>query len=79
MLASGPLNVPNDMAVDSSGVYWVNKGTGANDGSIVRVTLNGLTVTTLVSGAPGPYAVATDATYIYWTDIVAGTVTKMAK
>ena len=80
-LASGQYD-PVSIAVDASGVYWLNYGTQANnftDGSVLMVPRGGGAATLLASGQSSPEAIALDATAIYWTNNGAGTVMKVAK
>jgi hypothetical protein len=50
-------------------VYWANAGNGAmGGGSIVGFDLSSSMATTLASGLVGPYAVASDSAFVYWTD-----------
>jgi hypothetical protein len=70
-LASG-LTMPNDLAVDSTSVYWADY-----DGSIHKVGLNGGPNTTLASGLSNALYLAVDSTSVYWTE-TNGTVKKIA-
>lgn len=82
-LASGQAEA-NGIALDAVNVYWTNGGmcagagvTCAGDGgTVMSVPLDGGNVATLVAGQSGPFAVAVNATSVYWTDYNAGTVMK---
>jgi hypothetical protein len=77
-LASGQW-CPNQIAVDSSSVYWVN-GTNQNDDetSLMKMPLAGGVVTTLNVSPSGHRAVVLDASHIYWTSSD-GTVMRMPR
>jgi hypothetical protein len=73
---------PWGIAVDASGVYWVNKNaSGAQANTIRRATLSGATwtVTTVASAQNGPASIALDASTIYWTNFAGNQVMKLAK
>jgi hypothetical protein len=55
---------PRDVLVTATNLYWPN----VNTGTIQKSDLNGGNVTTLYAGISGPSGLATDGTYIYWTD-----------
>jgi HYR domain len=59
---------PRDVLVTATNVYWPNLATG----TIQRSDLNGNNVVTLYSNLDGPSGLATDGTYIYWTNGQAG-------
>ena len=72
-LASGQ-NDPQDVAVDSTNVYWTNAGgepgLGVN-GTVMKalkVPVDGGTAMTLASGQNYPYGIAVDTTNVYWAD-----------
>jgi hypothetical protein len=88
-LASGQFN-PADIAVDATGVYWTNEGSWGNfpggfpspppiNGSVMKAPLDGGPATTLSCGEGEPFGIAVDATSIYWTNAVSGTVMKLPK
>jgi sugar lactone lactonase YvrE len=68
-------NRPSGLAVDATSVYWSNSGghpaftrdAGPN-GSIMKVSVDGGSVTSLVSGLDSPSAIAVDQANIYWTE-----------
>jgi hypothetical protein len=73
---------PWGIAVDTSGVYWVNKNpNGAMANTIRRAQLvNGAwVVSTIAQNQGGPSSVAVDATAIYWTSFAGNQVMKLAK
>ncbi len=71
-LASG-LNNPQDIAVDSTSIYWTEAGAS---GAVKKVPINGGTVTTLASGLNYPTGIAVDSTSVYWAE-QSGTVKKV--
>ena len=65
------------IAVDSASVYWVAGTSDASSARSWRCPLAGGTPTTLTS-RPGPPAhLAVDASYVYWSELMAGTVMKV--
>jgi hypothetical protein len=55
--------------VDATSVYWVDHGvSGNNNGTVMKVALDGGTPTVLASGHNAPIGIAVDATSVYWTD-----------
>jgi hypothetical protein len=66
-LASGA--VIGAFAVDSSYVYYIQRTPGvAGSGKIMKVAVTGGASTPLASSQPGPYAIATDGSSVYWTN-----------
>jgi hypothetical protein len=73
MIASG-LNVPWDIAVDPSGVYWTTTGTGTdsgaeqgNEGSVMMLGFGNPTPTVLASGQSADRLVV-DSANVFWTN-----------
>jgi hypothetical protein len=73
VLASGQ-NVPSAIAVDSTSVYWVNLGTGTNDGAIVKCAIGGCgnSPTVLASGQASPLTLVVSSAGVFWIDSGAG-------
>jgi hypothetical protein len=55
---------PRDVLVTATNLYWPNLPTG----TIQKSDLNGANVSTLYSGLTSPSGLASDGTYIYWTN-----------
>ena len=66
-LASAQVS-PTDLAVDSHHVYWNTFGTGATDGTTMKVPIGGGSSVTIASGQLNPYGIAVDASNVYWTN-----------
>jgi sugar lactone lactonase YvrE len=62
-LASGQ-RTPWCIALDSANVYWTNY----DGGTVMKVSLDGTTMTTLATGGGIPYGIAVDSTNVYWVD-----------
>ena len=78
-LASGQ-NVPGDIALGATNVYWTNVGTQSGgtfvyDGSVMRQPLAGGAATTLATRGV-PTGIAVDGASVYWANL-AGTVMKV--
>ena len=60
-------NTPVALAVDASGVYWINAGTSPDylDGALRRADLTGGTVTTMMPGVVNVQAMAIDDVDVY--------------
>ena len=68
-LASGQHD-PVAITIDDTSVYWGNAGTqaaGYQDGSLVKMALDGGSPIILATGGGGVYGIAVDATSVYWT------------
>lgn len=65
---------PVDLAADTSGIYWVNRG----DGKVRRVAVDGSALTTLQT-LKRPTAIALDSASYYVTDSILGRVIAYAK
>jgi sugar lactone lactonase YvrE len=68
---------PASVTADATYVYWTNTGTHGDDGTLMRVPIEGGELTLLATGQAGPAGIAVDATYVYWTNSFSGTVMKM--
>lgn len=63
-VASGQAN-PWMMAIDATNLYWTNNGT---PGTVMKMNLSSLVVSTLVGGLMDPTGIAVDSTYAYVAD-----------
>ena len=67
-LATGQ-NLPLDLKVDATNVYWVNQGdTTMADGMVMKAPLAGGSPMTLASGQNLIFDLAVDSTTVYWND-----------
>lgn len=71
-------NQPSAIAVDDSGVYWVNQGDGGPTGGVAMVIEAGAPIV-LVSGEDKAVEIALDSTDVYWTSAGSGHVSRVAK
>ena len=60
-------NLPFDVAVDSTSVYWSDK---SSPGHVYKTSISGGSVTTLAATSSGIYSDvnAVDSTYVYWSE-----------
>jgi len=69
LVASGQ-NRPAAIAADSSGVYWIDEGVGVGtdtiDGAVMKASIDGSGVATVVSHLVAPKDIALDATTVYF-------------
>ena len=66
-----------NLAVDDTYVYWTELGFG--DGRVRRVLKAGGAAQNVATGRDGPYAVALDATHVYFTELHTGKVYQVGK
>lgn len=73
VLATG--DVPWDVAVDESFVYWTEQGSGEGAGAVRRASkLDGTGAVLLAADVTGPRGMAIDATHVYWANKEDGTI-----
>jgi hypothetical protein len=73
IVASMQVNT-NSVAVDATGIYWGNGGSGNATGSILKATLDGMVLPPLATGQDNPNRVRKDGGHVYWTNATGGTV-----
>jgi Domain of unknown function (DUF5050) len=74
-LATG--DVPWDIAVDATTVYWTEQGSAPASGKVMKVQKDGTGTTTLAMGQQDPQGMAIDATAVYWANKTDGTICKV--
>jgi hypothetical protein len=74
-----PLEAPQSIAVDASGVYWTIGGGGQRSGRVMTLPFDGGAPACIQSGLDSPYRLALDAQSVYWTDNLQGTIVRAAK
>jgi hypothetical protein len=68
VLASGQ-NIPLDVKVDATNIYWVNQGSVTTpNGMVMKVPLAGGAPTMLATGQNTIFDLAVDSTTVYWND-----------
>jgi hypothetical protein len=60
---------PFNVSVQGDHVYWTNPGSGDASGAVMRALIGGGTPEAIASPQLYPWAIATDATYVYWTNL----------
>ncbi len=68
VLASGQAR-PSALAVDSTGVYWINEGSSTSDGAVMRLEHGSSTPVALATGQAQPCDIAVTDT-VFWTNRV---------
>ncbi len=67
-------DVPKQIAIDATHVYWTNWGAAPGTGTVVRALKNGANVVTLAGAQQNPLGLALSATALYWTNWTGGAV-----
>jgi hypothetical protein len=65
-LASGQ-QTPADIVTDTANVYWLNRSSGGQPGSIMKLAKSGGAPVPLTEMIPSPYSMTADATHLYFT------------
>ena len=68
-------NAPFDLASDGTNIYWTDTG----DQAVESATLAGASQTFIVTGRPGLTGLAVDDSFIYFTDALQNTVSRVPK
>jgi hypothetical protein len=76
VVASGACAAGQSLTVDDTNVYWTD---GFTTGSVVKVPIAGGAPVTLATDMGYPLGIAVDATSVYWVNITAGAIMKVAK
>jgi hypothetical protein len=69
---AGGRDTPWQIAVDSTNVYWTERGSYTNSGLVMKMDISSGTTTTLASGLADPVGIAIDGSYVYWTEYADG-------
>jgi hypothetical protein len=65
---------PGQLVLDGSTLFWVD-----HSGTVRTMPASGGTPTSLHAGGPGPNSIAVDATSVYWSNDIDGTINKIAR
>jgi hypothetical protein len=74
-LATG--DVPWDVEVDATSIYWTELGSSANSGKVMKASkTDGSSPVVIAMGQASPQGIAIDATSVYWANKDDGTIHK---